>query len=351
MKNSTNNNAKIIKILKKMDDVLMKNGYHQYQERIHRIYKTVLSIHRHTDCVVSKFNADLSIAPDDEEGTKSGEEINQENFQSAYLSFQGDNEIEVENEGNSKYTFELDDLLKFIEDELNMQNLCNDSTSSDGSNSENDSGENPGNSKLPLTGKKQNITKENMQKKFFKIELKLRSYIEEQEMMKKNFESILNGSKSPTPLGKMPHNPPPVLIRNFFDDRESLKKELEAAQKRYSVRGPNLKAELEKFDELMRKKPSISEIPTIKHTKQAKSNVSSFNEEVNLKVESTAEPAFSFFKRNSIFYEQNLGTVEEEKGLDESEEYEGSCSDEEGEYEEEKEEEEDEKRMSGHPHK
>ena len=51
-------NDKILKVLKKMDDVLHRHGINHYQERIHRIHKVLLSIERHSNCYVSNFSLD-----------------------------------------------------------------------------------------------------------------------------------------------------------------------------------------------------------------------------------------------------------------------------------------------------
>lgn len=57
---SNNRNEKILRVLKKMDDVLNRYGINHYQERIHRIHKVLLSIEKHSNCFVSKFSFDKS---------------------------------------------------------------------------------------------------------------------------------------------------------------------------------------------------------------------------------------------------------------------------------------------------
>lgn len=48
-------NQKILKVLRKMDNVLHNYGICHYQERIHRIHKILLSIEMHSNCYVSNF--------------------------------------------------------------------------------------------------------------------------------------------------------------------------------------------------------------------------------------------------------------------------------------------------------
>lgn len=53
---TTTSNQNILKVLRKMDDVLHRYGINHYQERIHRIHKVLLSIERHSNCSVSNFS-------------------------------------------------------------------------------------------------------------------------------------------------------------------------------------------------------------------------------------------------------------------------------------------------------
>jgi len=56
--NTFQSNGKILKVLRKMNDVLHQMGIHHYQERIHRIYKILLSFEMHSNCYVSNFYFD-----------------------------------------------------------------------------------------------------------------------------------------------------------------------------------------------------------------------------------------------------------------------------------------------------
>lgn len=55
---TTQSNQKILKVLRKMDDVLHRYGINHYQERLHRIHKVLLSIERHSNCYVTDFSLD-----------------------------------------------------------------------------------------------------------------------------------------------------------------------------------------------------------------------------------------------------------------------------------------------------
>lgn len=48
---------KIMKVLKKMDEVLTRKGIYQYQERMVKIHKILLTIERHNCSKVSNFSA------------------------------------------------------------------------------------------------------------------------------------------------------------------------------------------------------------------------------------------------------------------------------------------------------
>ena len=51
-------NEKIMKVLKKMDEVLNRHGIYQYQDRISKIHKILLSIQRHSESSVSNFSTE-----------------------------------------------------------------------------------------------------------------------------------------------------------------------------------------------------------------------------------------------------------------------------------------------------
>jgi hypothetical protein len=242
--NKTNN--KIIRVLRKIDDIMTKYGYNHYQERIHRIYKTLLSIERDAECFVSNF----SIDGDQSTTTQENQDINQI-YSSNYVTASYDkdnNEIIKLDEGNNKMEkVELEDVLNFIEDELKMKENDKEgsttvfsSESSEevlDSNSKEDLSEEKTENKKKLNNKNKN----NLQKKISKIELLLRDYIKEEvnkneHFNRNNFDSFLNDSslsKTKTPLSKMTpfKNISPIKIKNFFEDKSVI----EYAKKRYSV--------------------------------------------------------------------------------------------------------------------
>lgn len=300
LKGSTND--KIIRILKRMDDVLYKNSFFQYQERIHRIYKTLISIERHEGCFVSNFNPD-------------GE--NQEEFTAHYIQTQESeiaNSLSVtEQEGNiqieeeqKEYKYELSGLFDFIEDELNFKSLVSIEDSTVYSSSDEEKSLDMENSQEKKPKPKQ--IKEKMQKNFFNIELRLRAYLKEQELFKKySFESILNDSKLKTPVSKMDssRNGLPAIRRNFFEDKAIL----EAAKKRYSVR-EELRNQIEKLGNLeqnMKCKSYVDEMKISSKRDNSSSNVSSFSLDTNdLQNNSSERNSLNLLKRGSIFREKYI---------------------------------------------
>ena len=314
LKGSTND--KIIRILKRMDDVLYKNSFFQYQERIHRIYKTLISIERHEGCFVSNFNPD-------------GE--NQEEFTVHYIQTQETeiaNSLSVtEQEGNiqieeeqKEYKYELGSILDFIEDELNLKSLVSveDSTVYSSSDEENSLDmEN-----LEEKKSKPYPTKGKMQKNFFNIELRLRAYLKEQELFKKySFESILNDSKLKTPVSKMDSSRSvlPAIRRNFFEDKAIL----EAANKRYSLR-EELRSQIEKLGKLehnIKYKSNVDEMKISSNRDKSSSNVSSFSLNTNdVDNISSEKNSLNLVKRGSIlrdkYFVNQFPTVNEELNSD-----------------------------------
>lgn len=321
---------KIMRVLKRMDEVLIRNGYQHYQERIHRIYKTMLSIERHGDCYVSNFTL--------EEGDLQDKETKfEENFTSNYLSVVTEDEIEIENEDKSVTKYELDDILSFIEDELNVQNLVSVADSTLASSSSEDEDEEEGKKK------QQPVKKEKMQKKFFNIELRLRAYLKEAEMFRSPiFDSFLNDSKLRTPLSKLSPQKVtlPLLIKNFFEDKSII----EEARKRYSVREDlrNQISRLGNAEEIFKcrsnydhKLSQISKPPrgihkssndtsTISNFSVDSSdnsiNNSNFGSSLSGNNVSSTPGNINFLKRDSIFkdkYVCNFGVVQEENNNEE----------------------------------
>ena len=287
------NTNKIIRVLRKIDDTLSKNGFNQYQERIHRINKTVLSIERHTDCYVSNFTPEIQFKEEQSS-------ILENNYTSNYLSL-NDDKIEIENEDKSTTFFELNDLFAFIEDELSIKNLIsveeptlNSSSSSE--NSEDDI--------KKIKNHKVEVGKEKMQKKFFNIELRLRAYLKEQQMFQA--DSILNESKIKTPMSKFSEkNILPGIIKNFFEDKDIIDK----AKKRYSVRDNDLFNQVCKLghvEEIIKCQSNFERHSIKNHNnEQNDKNITAFSiESDNLEakeINNLKNNFINFNKRNSIF--------------------------------------------------
>lgn len=288
---TNNSNKKIINILRRMDEVLQRNGYNQYQERIHRISKTLLSIERHTDCFVSRFSVEH----------KNDENVPQEiaTFNSS-STLEGIQINEDEVKRNSVDCLNLDDLLGFIEDELCIKRLIDNPALSSSSDESDDTREE----------KESNVvTKDSIQKKFFTIELKLRGYLKEQsakELFKFNaFDSIINESKLKTPISKlMPTSNTRCIIKNFFEDKDCI----ELAKKRMSMRDSQIEF-LEKLNHQNLCKSNYDKI-SIKEAKKENQRISNFGEtdEDNVYTGNIGSPnrgSYNFAKRGSIFKEQN----------------------------------------------
>jgi hypothetical protein len=313
LKGSTND--KIIRILKRMDDVLSKNCFFQYQERIHRIYKTLISIERHEGCFVSNFNPDGN----NEEEFSANYLKTQESEVSNSLSVEEDGKIEIEN-NQKRNKLELGDIFDFIEDELNLKSLVYIEDSTVYSSSDEDE-EDSQNRSIEEKKQKYKPIKDSMQKNFFNIELRLRAYLKEQELFKKySFDSILDDSKMRTPLSKVDPNRSvlPAIIKNFFNDKAII----EAAKKRYSVR-ESLRSQIEKLgnaEELFKCRSYCDQLK-ISSTKESDSNISSFSIDTKEVGNNNADRnSLTILKRGSIFRDKFLmnefPTVNEELNSD-----------------------------------
>lgn len=314
LKGSTND--KIIRILKRMDEVLSKNNFYQYQERIHRIYKTLISIERHEGCFVSNFNPEGN----NEEEFSLNYLKTQENEIANSLSIRDEGDINLESD-RKENKLELGDVFDFIEDELNLNGLVSIEDSTVYSSSDDDDSLNR--SFEEEKKHKNKPIKDNMQKNFFNIELRLRAYLKEQELFKKySFDSILDDSKMRTPLSKVDpnRNVLPAIIKNFFNDKAII----EAAKKRYSVR-ESLRSQIEKLgnaEELFKCKSYCDQLKMSSAKEPVSSNVSSFNIETeDISNNNTDERnSLTLLKRGSIFRDKYLmkdfPTVNEELNSD-----------------------------------
>lgn len=306
-------NSKIMKILRKMSGILSRNGHLQYQERIHRIYKTLLSIERHEDCFVSNFSvenncSDFPLVLNEESN------FNTSNYYSV--------NYDVVEEASEKLQTkeELDGLFGFIEDQLNIQNLtAGDSTSSNSSDEEDDEvkedvlGKANDNKKFARNIDRM-TNKESLQKKFYKIELKITDYLQEQSIFQKQFSSILNESKFKTPYKNEISNTKnilPAIIKNFFDDKDII----EDSKKRYSVRGVAFEeqiARLGKIEEIYKCKSNYDTLARQNRPQAEKESISNFSIEacsgansfISFPIgsnDASVNNTFNFCKRDSIF--------------------------------------------------
>jgi hypothetical protein len=314
MLKGSSTNDKIIRILKRMDEILLKNNFCQYQERIHRIYKTLVSIERHDGCFVSNFNPDGS---------------NEEEFSLNYIKDQDDqivsslnvnDEENIEKEAGEQreHGLELGDIFDFIEDELNLKSLISieDSTMYSSSDDENLDNE-------PIEEKKpfKRPNRENMQKNFFNIELRLRAYLKEQELFRNySLDSILNDSKLRTPVSKIDTNKRelPAIMKNFFEDKAII----EAAKKRYSVR-EGLRGQIEKLgnpEELFKCRSYCDKMKISSNVQSESSNISSFSIDTQVSSQNTERNSITLLKRGSIFRDKfnmnDFSTVKEEVNSD-----------------------------------
>ena len=239
----------IKRVLKQIDASLAKKGIAGHQERLLRIYKTVMAVEKHSNCFVSKFLG-AGDNENDIETFRTFEEVNKPSVELHMDNQTNKIELEIEDEDPKKKNFKvnMDDLLSFVEHELGM----NSSESSDDGTTKND--------KKKTENEVKSRNKE-IEKKFFNIELKLRSFIRESEdydiFSKSSFKSFVNDKRLLTPgsiksAGKEAKSPvvfSPVS-HNFFKDKEAFDINL----KRHSHNHNMLKNSLNKFSIAMNNK-------------------------------------------------------------------------------------------------
>jgi hypothetical protein len=326
----TNANDKILKVLKKMDEVLSRNGYFEFQERFHRITKSLLSFERLENLSVSKFSlfAQEEDTMKEEDSTRLSDFNESSLFSSKYSSILQENKIEIENEDKSVTMMELDDLLSYIEEQLNIKNLKRRKEGS-GEISSSSSEENS-------LGKKEKLkpqgSSEKMEQKFFNIKRKLIEYLKQESLFtnKKSPENVLGEL---TPVNKLRIKKKrtnsitsylPTLGTNFFED----KKISEKARKRFSVREEEIRNQLARLgfgDEPTR--PKSNNVKLSNQPCSIKSEIPSFSSDSKSQNSKTSSEASSpiynrlsvnFSKRDSIFKERFIYdfSIREEK-LDE----------------------------------
>lgn len=161
-----------------------------YQERFHRINKALMSIKQHSNCYVSDFSLQEK-ATNDSQGSIS------------------DEEMKIPQEEKDK---EVDELLEYIENELSISSKKKKGDPNS------------------LTPVKENKDEKRLSKIFLKIELKLKTHLEQQEANKSNStkerRSIFNKRSSILPK----------LIKNFFEEKDKVKNQVkEQMDKRRSL--------------------------------------------------------------------------------------------------------------------
>jgi len=238
-------------VLKQIDDALTKIGVLGHQERMLRIYKTFMATEKHSECYVSKFQ-DEETKFQDEETKEENQTFMTFNKGTPALILYTDNqtkkvefELDEDDPKKKKFILSLDELVGFIETTLaNSQDSSDDGKEADSS---------------LIKTEEEKSKKRELNKKFFSIELKLRSFIRESDdiLNKSNFNSFINDQRLQTPpdfqsiksnhskksMGNEMKSP---ITHNFFKEKEYLEI-LEIQKKRKSQNHYVLKNDLAKF--------------------------------------------------------------------------------------------------------
>lgn len=216
---------KFINALKKLDDILTAKGHEHYQERIHRIAKTIRSIEAHSFCFVS----DFSLEDNPLSGLQQFSNLSEQNFcnQLEYMTINEKGNTFEFNESGNKMNFEINDLLSFMESQLDMDGLIDNKAYEESSSDEEDTSHKTQSSGINNT--RTINTQKEFRKRFFNIELKLRAFLKQQQQNKlidkDNFSSFMDQLRLRTPLTKNPPKPTPSFIRNFFiESKEEIEK-------------------------------------------------------------------------------------------------------------------------------
>ncbi len=314
--NITKRQDKLFGVLKKIDDALLKKGQIQFQKRIHRITKIMLSLISHGECYVSDFCVD-----GENKVMEIADMLEQKDLLSKEMSNEIDEKeviIEPENvyDENNK---EIDGIISFIEDELKVTDLIEENQVTSGSS---DCGDDD-------FKQERRLSKEIVDDKFLKIEGKLRTFLGKKNIFDgANFDSFLNLSKLKTPLSKVKvDNRLPAIANNFWIEENILQK----AKKRLSVRdGPLINhlgsaVETMKYQSNLVKKISPSKVKKPKDTgissfdtgmSPAENKIEDFNEKEKVQVEE--DDSKIVMKRTSIFKDRFfIEGILEENCLDE----------------------------------
>ena len=216
--NSIEGSTKLLGVLSKLEGVSIKLGYDHYQERLHRIAKSIKSIESHALSYVSDFVLDqksnLGLSDLNEMDLN---KIASNNLNNAdYVTVHNENQkeiFEIKESSDKNFLFDMNDLLKYIEHELSLSKTVDNEISS--SDDEGNETEDKSKDNLSLKTDKQ------FRKRFFNIEMKLKQFLKQQQqfnaMKSENFQSFLDQQRLKTPMTKN-SKPNPSFIRNFFEE-------------------------------------------------------------------------------------------------------------------------------------
>ncbi len=224
------------KVLKQIDIALATRGILGHQERMMRIYKTVMAVEKHSNCFVSKFLGDGE--NETPQYMRTFEEVNKPSVNLLTDPKTKKLEFEFEDDDPLKKNFKvsIDELLTYVEGELGLTQI---SDSSDGgvdtdcSNHIN----------------KEKKRKKELEKKFNNIELKLRAFIKENEtydiFSESAFKNFIEDQRLKTPGSNKSKNKEQTtkISYNFFKEKEVI----DVCQKRYSYNPDQLKDSLNNF--------------------------------------------------------------------------------------------------------
>lgn len=214
--NTSKSRENVKKVLKKIDEALLKKGIGSHQERLLRIYKAVSAIERHQNCFVSKFPVDegethKTLDPNElfnniEESYKPSVVLNEDEITHKVEFNFKDDDPKKEN-----FKINMDELLTFVENELGMN----------GNNTSDTDEDKETDSSVKETDEAKTRKKE-IAGKFNNIELKLRTFIKEHEAYNIFTESGMKSIRSfmQTPQSQKSKEITSPITFNFFQEED-----------------------------------------------------------------------------------------------------------------------------------
>lgn len=324
---------KIIDIIDKIDKCMSKQGYNKYQERFHRINKALMSIQLHSDCYVSNFSVE-SNSDENEKSNCQEHKMGIDDYSTV------EPELELKNPSwTSPQKMNMDQLLHFLETQLDQtEKYLNEEMGIQSQSQSREDTQRPMNQRMnantPIKESNQinlsSLQRDKLFKKYLKIELRLRTYLEEHEWIKKSS----NMKKKPYTAVTKQSAFLPYLMKNFFEEKENVQRLVMEMNKRKSVFN-----EQKLLNELHKLSPnniiSRSEKTEFKPKLHIEKTVSCFNIEDNSTIsndnesngtqEDESSKVGSFFNqllRNSIFKDKKKMMMKQESFAEKSEEYE-----------------------------